>query len=255
MKRIGIVVLSVVLLVSLILGVGGCGSSSSNNAPISPTPTSTAAPTPVTLKLATFFSAASMQVKVLFEYAAEMERCTNGLVKIDIYPGGSLFPAAQLWDGVKSGACEMAYLCQYQPAGNHPATELLGVPLPGATTSWVLSQVSNDWWEEFGDTLDEYEGTKVLWMANTTPMLIQTKGKPVYKPEDLKGMTIRAITTGAELMEALGAIPIGVPTPEMFDGIQKGNFQGALMSAEGLSSWKLAEVVDYVTMTYFFGIG
>lgn len=223
-------------------------------APTTPaTPVAVAPAQPVTLSLATFFGAPSMQVKALDDFAADVERETNGLLKIDIFPGGSLLGGAESYEGCVAGVCDMAYYCQYQTPGVHPATEVIGLPL-GAPTGWVLNHVSEDWYREFLPTA-EYEGTVVLWISNVTPEVIMTKGKAVRTLEDLQGLKLRSVGPGAEMLEVLGATVIGVPTPAVYDGIQKGEFDGCLFATEALSAWKIAEVVDYVTNIWQLGKG
>lgn len=229
--------------------MAACGA----EAPAPATPAAVAPAQPVTLSLATFFGAPSMQVKALDDFAADLERETNGLLKIDIFPGGSLLGGPELKEGCVAGVCDMAYLCQYQPSGLHPATEVLGLPL-GAPTGWVLSQVSEDWYREFLPEA-EYDGTVVLWVSNVTPEVLMTKGTPVRKLEDLQGLKIRSVGPGADFITALGATAIGVPTPAVYDGIQKGEFDGCMFATEALSSWKIAEVVDYVTNIWQLGKG
>lgn len=247
MKKLVLIPVMILLVGALVFV--GCGA----EAPAPAAPAAVAPAQPVTLTLATFFGAPSMQVKALDDFAADVERETNGLLKIDIFPGGSLLATTELMEGVVAGVSDMSYLCQYQPSGLHPATEVLGLPL-GAPTGWVLSQVSDDWYREFLPTA-EYEGTKVLWVSNVTPEVIMTKGTPVRKLEDLAGLKIRSVGPGADFITALGGTVIGVPTPDVYDGIQKGEFDGCLFATEALASWKLAEVVDYVTNIWQLGKG
>lgn len=194
-----------------------------------------------------------MQVKALDDFAADVERETNGLLKIDIFPGGALLGGPEIFEGCVSGVCDMGYYCPYQTPGVQPATEVIGLPL-GAPTGWVLSKVSEDWYREFLPTA-EYEGTVALWVGNVTPELIMTKGTPVRKLEDLAGLKIRSVGPGADMIEALGATAIGVPTPATYDGIQKGEFEGCLFATEALATFKIAEVVDYVTNIWQIGKG
>jgi len=248
LKKIGSALVAILLILVLILtGCGGNGDGNANENAIGPA-------TPVTLTLATFFGGPSMQVKTLQDMADEIEQATQGLVKIDIYPGGSLLAATELWDGVLSGVADMAYLCQYQPSGNHPFTEMNGLPL-GAPTGWVMSKVAQDTYQEFlPRSSEEYDGAVLFWLTNVTPEVLMTVD-PVYSIADLAGKQIKAVAAGADYMEALGAIPRGIPTPDTYDMIQKGDLDGALIATEALNSWKLAEVVNYVTNIWQIGKG
>jgi TRAP-type C4-dicarboxylate transport system substrate-binding protein len=89
----------------------------------------------VRLKVAQFFPPPSFQSKVLAEFCKELEVRTNGKVKVDYYPGGSLLKAPAMFDGVKDGIADIGYSHVYYTAGRMPVIEAVGLPL-GYPSAW-----------------------------------------------------------------------------------------------------------------------
>jgi TRAP-type C4-dicarboxylate transport system substrate-binding protein len=72
----------------------------------------------------------------------------------------------------------------------------------------------------------------------------------VRKPDDLKGLKMRIPTrTGAWIIEALGAAPVGMPVPAVADAVSKGTIDGFVLPWEVIPAFKLQELVKYHTET------
>ena len=95
------------------------------------------------LKVAQYFPPPSFQSKVLEEFCRDLEKLTNGAVKVDYYSGGSLLKASAMFDGVVSGIADIGYSHVYYTAGRMPVTEAAGLPL-GYPSAWAGSQALND---------------------------------------------------------------------------------------------------------------
>jgi TRAP-type C4-dicarboxylate transport system substrate-binding protein len=67
--------------------------------------------------------------------------------------------------------------------------------------------------------------------------------------DDFKGMKLRGHGTSAQVLKALGGTPVSLPMPELYQSLQKGIVQGALYPIEVNKGWRMAEVVDYLTMS------
>ncbi len=66
---------------------------------------------------------------------------------------------------------------------------------------------------------------------------------------DLKGLKIRAHGTSGKVVKALGGTPVAMPMPELYQSLQKGVVDGGLYPIEVNKGWKMAEVVDYCTLS------
>ncbi len=70
--------------------------------------------------------------------------------------------------------------------------------------------------------------------------------KLVRKPDDLKGMKMRIPTrTGAWIIEALGAAPVGMPVPDLPQALSKKVVDGAFIPWEIIPALKLQEMIKY----------
>jgi TRAP-type C4-dicarboxylate transport system substrate-binding protein len=198
----------------------------------------------INLKVANYFPPPASQSTVLEEFCRELEKRTNGRVKVDYYPGGSLLSATAMFDGIVSGVADIGYSHVYYTAGRMPVTEVAGLPL-GYPSAWVASNALNDFYQEFKPK--EFDQVRVLWMNTSTPSAIATAKKPVRKLEDLKGLTLRAPGVAGDVVKALGATPAPTPMPEVYDAIKKGVLDGEASNFETLKTFRFAEVVKYST--------
>ena len=198
----------------------------------------------IKLKVANFFPPFTFQSKVLEEFCRDLEKRTDGQVRVDYYAGQSLLKAPAMFNGVVSGIADIGYSHVYYTAGRMPVTEAAGLPL-GYPSGWVASQVYNDFYQEFRPK--EFDAVKVLWLNASPCSAIATAKKPIRKLEDLKGLTIRAPGMAGEVIKALGGTPAPTPMMEVYDAISKGVIDGETSNFETLLAFKFAEVVKYST--------
>jgi TRAP-type C4-dicarboxylate transport system substrate-binding protein len=201
----------------------------------------------IRLKVAMYFPPPAFQAKVLEEFCRELEKRTDGRVKVDYYAGGSLLKAPAMFDGVVSGIADIGYSHVYYTAGRMPVTEAAGLPL-GYPSAWVASQALNDFYHEFKPK--EFDQVKVLWRNTSPNSAIATANKPIRKLEDLKGLTIRAPGQAGEIIKALGGTPAPTPMIEVYDALAKGVIDGEASNFETLFAFKFAEVVKYTTSVW-----
>jgi TRAP-type C4-dicarboxylate transport system substrate-binding protein len=201
----------------------------------------------IRLKVAMYFPPPAFQAKVLEEFCRELEKRTDGRVKVDYYAGGSLLKAPKMFEGVVSGIADIGYSHVYYTAGRMPVTEAAGLPL-GYPSAWVASHALNDFYNEFKPK--EFDKVKVLWLNASPNSAIATAKKPIRKLEDLKGLTIRAPGQAGEIIKALGGTPAPTPMMEVYDALAKGVIDGEASNFETLFAFKFAEVVKYTTSVW-----
>ncbi|OPY66162.1 MAG: 2,3-diketo-L-gulonate-binding periplasmic protein YiaO precursor [Syntrophorhabdaceae bacterium PtaU1.Bin034] len=205
-----------------------------------------AAPQVYTLKYATFSNPGMKSYAKLEQYCKEVEKRTNGRVKLQLYPGGTLTPAQFTYNAVLDGVADVGHLVFSYSRGTFPLIEILDMPL-GSRSGSLSTHMMNAWYKHFKPK--ELEELKVLFLTGLGPNIIHTK-KPVNSLANLKGMKIRTTGLGEKVISALGGVPVGMAMPETYDAIQKGVTQGVLAPMEALYNWKFAEVVKYTTPLY-----
>ena len=198
---------------------------------------------PVDLSYSIFFPAPHKHSVLAMEWGKEIEKRTNGSVKVTMHYGGTLTPAPQVYDGVIRGISDIGMsVCGYT-RGRFPLTEVVELPL-GHKSGWAVTKVINEYFNKFRPK--EFDDVKMMYMHAHGPGLLHTK-KPVNKLEDLKGMKIRAFGAVTKLVTALGGAPVSMAMGETYEALSRGVAEGSIAPYEALQAWKWGEVVKFTT--------
>lgn len=202
---------------------------------------------PIKLTYSCFFPPTHIQSKLAESWCREVEKRTDGKVKVEYYPGGTLTKAAQCYDGAVTGLSDIGFSVLAYTRGRFPVMSAVDLPL-GYPNGKIATAVINDVSNKFNPK--ELQDVKVLYLHAHGPGIIHTKGKMVSKLEELKGLKLRGHGTSALFQKALGATPVGAPMPETYQMIQKGVVEGASYPFEANKGWRLGEVTDYATAAF-----
>jgi len=196
--------------------------------------------------LSTFFPAPHRNTVILTEWTKEIEKRTNGTVKITIFPGGTLTPPDKCYDGVIRGISDLGNSDLAYTRGRFPLTEVFYLPL-GIKSALVATRMVNEFYVKFQPK--ELDETKIMFFICHGPGLLHTK-KPVHTLEELKGMKIRSTGMTTKIVLALAATPVAMPMSDAYDALSRGVAEGIVCPYEALYGWKLAEVIKSTTEDY-----
>jgi len=199
------------------------------------------------LAYSSFFPSSHIQSKLAEAWCQEVEERTDGTVKVMLAPGQSLTPAAQCYDGVVTRRSEVGMSCLLYTRGRFPLMDFINLPF-GNPSGEFATAVINEIYDRFKP--EELSDVKVMYLHAHGPGFIHTKGHRVTKLEDLKGLKIRCPGSVAETVQALGATPVTMPMPEVYQALQKGVVEGAVYPQETNKGWKMGEVVDSTVANY-----
>jgi len=205
---------------------------------------------PIKLTYSNYFPAPHPHAILGKEFCEEIKKRTNGRVEITYIPGGTLTSASRVYDGVLKGVSDMGMSNIAYTRGRFPVTEILDLPL-GFPSGWVATHVANDFFRQFKP--NEWNEVRVIYLHACGPNVIYTSKKPVYRLEDLKGLKIRGTGRIADVVKALGASPIPIETPDLYDSLSRGVVDGAMNPMALLSEYKLGEVIKYTTECWQVG--
>lgn len=210
-------------------------------------PDTAAAQATITLTYANFPPATTFPCVQMERWSKEVEKRTNGKVKVQTFPGGTLLPAKNIFDGVITGTADIGnFAMSYQP-GRFPVSEAVDLPV-GFTSAKAASLALFDLVEKYPK---EFEKVKLLTLFTCPPADFMTT-KPVRSLKDLKGMELRVSGTGADAVKRLGGIPIAMPQSETPEALQKGVVKGVVSSMEILKDFNFAAYCPYATDTNLF---
>lgn len=235
---------SFLVLVIILISVG-C-------APVAPQSTPAAATSSAEFKLrfANFFPAPAAQGQIGEQFAADINRLTNGRVEVEYYPGGMLLGPAEIYDGVAQGIADIGLSNLGYTMGRFRETEMLDLPV-GFPNAWVANNVAVDFYREYRPK--EWQDTHVLTLHTSPVNNLITIDKPVRRLEDLRGLTLRGTGYIATFVEALGAAARPVPMPEAYDNLSKRVIDGLMIPYETVRTFKYGEVTSRATEIWPLG--
>jgi len=195
----------------------------------------------IELTYANFPPASTFPCIQMERWAKEIEKRTGGKVRIKTFPGGSLLQAKNIFDGVIAGTADIGnFAMSYQP-GRFPVSEAMDQPL-GFSSAKAGSLALFDLITAHQPK--EFAGVKVLTVFTAPPADIMSI-KPVRKISDIKNLELRVSGTGADILKALGGIPVAMPQSETPEALQKGIVKGSVSSLEVLKDMNYAAYCPY----------
>ncbi|ARD47952.1 TRAP transporter substrate-binding protein DctP [Sporosarcina sp. P33] len=207
------------------------------------------------------FAVSQPETHSLFEWAYTpfMERVTeltDGQVEFEFYPSEQMGKSADLYDLTSSGVTDISFIVStYTPSMMPITSGLLGMPglysnaYEGSMALHALNKKSPVLEADFLNN-----GVRPIMSHALPPNEFWTKGKKIAVPADVKGMKVRSngeIINQAVL--ALNASPINLTAAEMYEGFDRGVFDGLLLNALSMNDYGFSELVQYGTVGVDFG--
>ena len=184
--------------------------------------------------------------RVCRKFAAEVEKRSNGALKFEVYPNSSLMKTFAQFDALKKGALDLSLYPTTYAGGEIP--ELNITFMPAVVTSyeqgyrWKKAPIGKEM-----TAILEAKGVKLLtWMWQSGG--IASRGTPILKPDDAKGLKIRGGSREMDMMfKAAGAATSNMPSNETYISMQTGAIDAAVTSSTSLISFKLEELSKSLT--------
>jgi TRAP-type C4-dicarboxylate transport system substrate-binding protein len=202
------------------------------------------------LRLSTFVPPVHVIYKeILVPWAAEVEKATNGQVKVTLYPSMQLGgKPPELFRQVADGVVDLVFTL---PGYTSPAFPRVGIiELPGLKSDgFAATDMMWDLLDPY--LLPEFQGTKViaLWGAEDAGLMTRTT-KAYRSMDDLKGLRIRAPSAAqAKQIQVMGAVPIAAPITEVYPGLERGTMDGAMVPFTTILDFRLGEVARGFTVS------
>lgn len=186
--------------------------------------------------------------KVIKPWIEEIEKLSEGKVKIKLFPAGALGKAPEQFDLAEKGIADMSYhLADYTP-GRFPLTSVFSLPFM-VPSGQLVSEAMWKIYESEPKFHEEYSKVKVLALFGHRGGHFHTVNKPIRSMQDFKGQKIR--TANPSISKALtlwGAVPVAQPITETYQALQLGVLDGSVLPYEGIVVFKLNEVTKYTTI-------
>ena len=204
---------------------------------------------PIELNYSIFFPASHLQAKTAYAWAEEIEKRSDGRVKINMFAGGTLTKAPQCYEGVVNGISDIGMSVFAYTRGKFPLLEGLDLPI-GYPDGLTATRAANAMVEKHDP--EELRDVHVLYLHAHGPGILASK-EEVRSVADFEGMKIRATGLSAKIVSSLDAVPIAMSQGETYEALQKGVVEATFCPVETLKGWKQGEVIDYVVDTRVIG--
>lgn len=154
--------------------------------------------------------------------AEQIEKMSNGRLKVQVYGAGELVGAFEVFDAVSRGTAEMGHGAAYYWRGKSEAAQFF------ASVPFGLTAQEMNAWLYHGGGFELWE--KVYAPFNLIPMAAGNTGvqmggwfnKEINSLADLRGLKMRIPGLGGTVLERAGGTPVALPGGEIFSALESG---------------------------------
>ncbi len=187
----------------------------------------------------------------LAHFKERVETGSDGAISVKIFPSSQLGGEVESVKNVQLGTLEMTIVSTSNTSPFYKDLEVMGVPYSFKSLECAYKVLDGEIGQGMAAGLVEQSGLRVLgWYTFGMRQLINTK-RPILEPKDLNGLVFRvpADKMAEAAYKALGANPVPMAFPEMFNGFQQGVIDGADNPLITLQAFKWYEAVKYASIT------
>ncbi len=203
----------------------------------------------VTLKVADIFPTTHYIVtkgsQVWMDKAVEL---SGGRIEFQYFPAQQLGKAADILSLTQSGVADIgavapAYVGEKMPltaAGELP--HMFDSACAGSAALTTLAQPDG----LLGKAEYNPQHVRLLFANMLAPYTVMTADAPLNSYKDLKGLKIYASGGAKDVtLRTLGAVPIRLTGPELFQAVQRRTIDGTMLSYNSLEPYKLQPMLKY----------
>lgn len=202
----------------------------------------------VELKLSTFVAPNHIiYANVLTPWAAELAAKSANKLTVKMFPAMQLGGTPpQLYRQMAQGISDICFSLPGYTSADFPMMAL--TELPGTANS--AEDGTKKLWTHFDKFLArDFAEAKLLMLWNSDTASLMSKNKPIKTLEDMKGLKIRTPSAAQSAqIEALGATPIDMPANAIYNNLDRGVIDAAMIPMSAAIDFKLIEVAKYFTI-------
>lgn len=216
--------------------------------PKPPAPTPPKPVEPVTLVFTSHNSGDGFWRKSVIEpYFLELEKRTNGQVKVEQHWNGELVNLIDAYDFMLKGSVDLAEYFPSMLAGRFPMDDVMPFS-PFDAVCYRPGRVVYELGQTFPQMLEPYKDAKLLWREPGYSVGMVTTKAPIRTLEGSKGLKIGPVGQwSAALIEALGWVPTPVPPEDATSALQTGVQDGSGISMYLLWEFGWGPIMKYLT--------
>ncbi|MFV0437780.1 MAG: TRAP transporter substrate-binding protein DctP [Desulfopila sp.] len=186
-------------------------------------------------------------------FADYVQEKTGGEITIDVFPMGQLGGERSMVEQVQGGTLDMMDCTAAVLSNFVPEVALFDLPFlwPNREVAYAVMG-DPEFFKIYSDAFPRRGFVTIGYGENQMRDLTNVK-REVRTPEDVKGMKIRVMESPIylETWRTLGASPVPMPFPEVYNGLQQGVIDAQENPIMTSIMMKFTEVSPYVTLTNY----
>lgn len=233
MKKLALIGLSA-LFATMAVSLSGCGEKEEET---------------ITLKLGHIQSEQDLWHVGSLKFKEEVEKLSNGKIKIEIFPNSTLGGDRDLAEGMKMGTVDFALIAGV--LGNFDKSiSILELPYLFRTHDEYTKVVDGAIGQEISQNVLKSSGIRILNWWDRGPRHT-TANKPINTPEDLIGLKIRVpeIPAMVDTWKAMGATPTPMAWSEVYTGLQQHTIDAQENPIPFIYGGRIQEVQTHISLT------
>jgi tripartite ATP-independent transporter DctP family solute receptor len=254
MKRSLGISMAGMLVLSLALVFSGCSKSGSSGASGGPSGSSSSGQQKQTIKVkmthtGTELTLAHQAFLVIKDY---LEKNSNGVFQVDIYPNGQLGNDAQIVEAVQEGDVQLMFTNTGNLLSFVPELGVFAVPFAFPSHEVAYKVLDGPFGKEMLDIMEKKGSMVGLSYLEAVSYRELSAKRVIRTPADLAGIKIRVMTNPIHIAiwENLGAQPTAISFAELYTALQQGTVDAQENPLELFISQRFYEVQKYITLTH-----
>ena len=190
-------------------------------------------------------------------WAEKVVERSNGELKPNIFYGTALLPPQAHLSGLQDGIAQLTHHAGTYTPSDLPEDNVISMLAMGIDDSMAVVMAMTDFGINDPEMKARFDQLGIVFLgAFATPPYILMCKEPITSLADMEGLKIR--TPGAvqaDWARSVGAVPVTVPSTEMFTGLEKGQLDCASNAANDLKSrslWDVAKHTNLISLGLYF---
>jgi TRAP-type C4-dicarboxylate transport system substrate-binding protein len=181
----------------------------------------------VQLRVTSFHPERAAFSQAIISWAEQVTKKTDGRIKFQFFWGGSLLSAQDTLPGVADGRADVGLTGAVYHPSQMPLSMIDSLPFMSPNGA-AVGEAFNDMYASSSAFRSEYEKSGVI-LAGYAPVSVNLffSKRELPTVESLKGLRARTLGLAANALVAVGANPIALPQPQVYDGLEKGLLDAA----------------------------
>lgn len=172
-----------------------------------------------------------------------VEKASNGTLKIQLFMGGTLGNFNVNYDRVVDGVADIGFILTSLAGGKFKKLDVAELPFQSKDSVEAAYSLWNVYAKGLVD--DEFDKVKPLAIWTFPNAALHTKTK-ITTVNDVKGMRLATSNVStSKIVELLGGVPVTFSPADTYEVISRGTASGTLMPFTGMRIFKVSAVTSF----------